>query len=137
MNRRSFLSSILKGAAAFTILPSAGRVWKVTRESFPVRVTERYFTFEELHDLRTELLNSLGPYVPTFQDFLAASQRSSKYEIEAMAKLLAEPKVWPPNMGETKRIIKHAHLRRIDNQRNVRGIILPDTHRSSVFPAHG
>lgn len=105
MNRRSFFSTLLKGAAAFTILPSAGRVWKATREVFPVRITERYLTFEELYVLRTELLNSLGPYVPTFQDFLAASQRSSKFEIEVMAEFLAEPKVWPPNMGETKRIV--------------------------------
>lgn len=31
MNRRSFLDAMLKGAAAFTILPSAGRIWKAER----------------------------------------------------------------------------------------------------------
>lgn len=31
MNRRSFLSAMLKGAAAFTILPGAGRLWKAER----------------------------------------------------------------------------------------------------------
>lgn len=32
MNRRNFIGNLLAATAGFTILPSAGRIWKATRQ---------------------------------------------------------------------------------------------------------
>ena len=99
MNRRSFLSSIFKGAAGFTILPGAGRIWKVQAKlpRFEPWDTPEFWKSQE---------SPYFKYLPSFQDFLAAFLRSPKTEAQLIAELFDNPpKIWPPNMGETTRII--------------------------------
>lgn len=95
--RRQFLSSLsaaIAGIGTFNILPGTGRLWRARRKNpwedkiIPIIYRRR-----------------IEPFVPTIQDFIAAGQRSSKHEMEAILELLNEPKIWPPNMGETQRLV--------------------------------
>ena len=105
--RRSFFRTL---AGVFTILPSAGRIWKATRP-------DGYLTWDDLLRIR-------GHFQPTFQDFLREHPTYEEYkanpaaylgmsikrfrdidETEAYRKLYTELKRWPPNLGETTRLV--------------------------------
>lgn len=68
MNRRSFLDTMLKGAAAFTILPGAGRIWKAEKSLY------RWLPNNNL-SLRGILMpKGIVWFLPSFQDFLAMKE---------------------------------------------------------------
>ena len=72
MNRRSFLTDLLKGAAAFTILPGTGRVWKAERQ-----VISLYDRLPYNPHLRGILMpKGITWFLPSFQDFLAMKEQN-------------------------------------------------------------
>lgn len=82
MNRRHSLKLI--GLGLFSILPGAGRVWRV----------ERQYRSPQFH------------FDPTLQDFLKwrLERHPFRFEIEAYVDLL-KPHVWRPNMADTQRLV--------------------------------
>ncbi len=117
MNRRKFLTS-LGALGLFNILPGAGRVWKAEKL---VPVTERFISTPiDWRTFRSPYFESL----PSFQDFLRRHPTYEEYmanpaaylgmdikafrnktEVGILTDVLSRPTIWPPNMGETKRLI--------------------------------
>jgi len=101
MNRRSFFGALLKGAAAFTILPSAGRVWKATR-AVPNPLYENA-EYDVMFAAGKIFRSPQFEHLPSFQDFC---EQHENIAAAAWEKFLSEDThKWPLNMGETKRII--------------------------------
>lgn len=90
MNRRSFLADLLKGAAAFAILPGAGRVWKVERQV--ISLYDRLPFNIEFHE------SPIFKFLPSFQDFIRAKNEAKQADIVFEKLIQAEP--WPTNMEE-------------------------------------
>ena len=66
MNRRNFINSLLTIGAGFTILPSAGRIWKAE-----VSLYERL----PYHQVKGLLIpQGIIYFLPSFQDFLAMTE---------------------------------------------------------------
>ena len=89
MNRRTFLADLLKGAAAFTILPGAGRVWKAERQVISL--------YDKLPFSIEYYESPIFKFLPSFQDFLRAKEGP---ETEVVFEKLIQAEPWPPNMEE-------------------------------------
>lgn len=95
MNRRSFLADLLKGAAAFTILPSAGRMWKTPSDVWlPNNPSGKIIPWTE-HDMCR--FNAL-PYKIATQ--MATEQQKSMQNI--YAKLLSEHYQYVKEVNDNK-----------------------------------
>ena len=79
MNRRYFTK--LLGLGVFSILPGAGRVWRIQRKLAP-----------EFH------------FYPTMQDFLRLERHPLRFRFDVYNSLFL-PTTWSPNMAEPKRLV--------------------------------
>lgn len=114
MNRRSFLGALAKGVAAFTILPSAGRVWKAQKEIYYPVVEHTW-----VHLYRSPHFE----HTPTLQDFLRENKPNGYLPFDEIIAVrnealeqLGPAKIWPPNMGDvTCEVIKYDKPRALDD----------------------
>lgn len=91
MNRRSFLTDLLKGAVAFTILPSAGRIWKAERRLIKVD----YYLFHA----------PIFHFSPSFQNFIHIKCETMEADTVYEKLMMGE---WPPNTEkENERLTIH------------------------------